>query len=190
MSNGVLHPRKSYITQRSRETLVFARFLLIIAAALGAANHLFAQPEIQAGEAGEHARAVDALRRGEFASAVAALRSLYEQNPENEGFLHDYVVALSWSQDDTTALELEPLLNVESTPLYVIDAIAKSARNLGALEIAEKWYLRALALDPANVDYRLGLAYSYAEAKRFEDASAALQALSAEHQSTCLLKAG
>ncbi len=159
-----------------------ARYLLIIAVALCGTSNLFAQDADEATRAARHARAVEALRRGEFDSSIPALRDLYQAYPGNPDYLHDYVVALSWSQQDAAALELEPLLDVASTPIYVVDAIAKSARNLGATGVAEKWYLRAIELDPENVEFRLGLAYSYAESQRYAEAERVIADLTPSEQ--------
>jgi len=157
---------------------VIARILLIIAAATWGATDTFAQNADEASAAARHTLAVEALRRGEFDSAVPTLRELYEANPANTAYLNDYVVGLAWSQRDADALSLEPLLGVESTPVYVVDAIAKSARNAHATEIAVKWYRRAIELEPENAEFKLGLAFSFAESGRYQEADSVIEELS------------
>ena len=88
----------------------------------------YAQLADEATAAERHARAIEILRAGEHENATTMLGQLYEESPESAIFLNDYIVALSWSQQDAAALALEPQLNVQTTPLYVIDA----DREIGA----------------------------------------------------------
>ena len=130
-----------------------------------------------ADSADRHQHAVESVRAGDYAAAIPELRDLHESFPENETFLHDYISALSWNQEDQAAVDLEPMLNVETAPLYVVDAIAKSARNARAYGLAEKWYRRALATAPDNLDFTIGLAFSLAEAGEYDRANAVFAAL-------------
>ncbi len=143
-----------------------------------------AQGAEQAPAAERHARAIEILRNGDHDAATEILRELYEQFPENDTYLYDYLVALSWNQEDATALTLEPELEVDSTPLYVIDAIAKSARNARAYEVAVKWYLRAIELEPGELDFRIGLALTHAEAGEYREADSVFAAMPREQRST------
>lgn len=163
---------------------MIARNLLLSILAACAAAHASAQLAVPAELTARHAQAIELLRSGNQQAAAEILGELYSQSPESNLFLHDYIVALSWNQQDTLAVELEPALDPATTPLYVIDALAKSARNAGEHTIAVKWYLRAIELDPEQVDYRIGLALTHAEAGEYTEADAAFAALPHELRSS------
>lgn len=169
---------------------MFAQKLLpIFIAACGFAD-VCAQAADDAPAAERHAHAIEILRRGDHDAATEILRGLYEQSPETDAYLYDYIVALAWSQQDAVALTLEPELDLQSTPLYVVDAIAKSARNARAYEIAAKWYLRAIDVEPQNLDFRIGLALTHAEAGQYGEADSVFAALPREQRaSTTVLAA-
>jgi biofilm PGA synthesis protein PgaA len=163
---------------------VFVRKLLLLLVAASGTTDGYAQASGQAPEAERHAYAIEILRRGEHEAATEILRELYEQNPQYETYLYDYIVALSWSQNDAAALALEPQLDPEKTPLYVVDAVAKSARNAQARGTAVKWYLRAISIEPQNIEFRIGLALTHAEGGEYGEADAVFTALPREQRTT------
>ena len=163
---------------------MLVRKLLLIVIAAGGLATSWAQVPADADPADTHARAIELLRGGDHETATLMLRDLYTQQPDSALYLHDYIVALAWTQQDAVALELEPQLDPETTPVYVIDAIARSARNAGARDVAVKWYLRAIELAPEELDYRVGLALTHAEAGEYAEADAVFAALPREERSS------
>lgn len=162
--------------------LVFLRSLTILVAALACGTAALGQSSV--GDTDTHRRAVELLRAGDYDTAGAMLRELHERDPENPTWLYDYIVALAWSQQDQAAVDLEPQLDPAQTPVYVIDALAKSARNARAYDTAVQWYERAIALEPENLDFRIGLSLSYAEAGDYNRANAVFAALPREQRNS------
>ncbi|HMB74287.1 MAG TPA: poly-beta-1,6 N-acetyl-D-glucosamine export porin PgaA, partial [Gammaproteobacteria bacterium] len=163
---------------------MFARKLIIIVAAASSLSAAQGQIAGAPEPAEAHRRAVEALRDGDHATALPILRQHYLANPGIATYLHDYVVALSWSGQDRAALELEPLLDLQQTPQYVIDAVAKSARNAREYDAAIRWYQRAVEVAPEQIEFAVGLALSLAEAGRFDEADAVFDALAPEHRAS------
>jgi len=59
---------------------------------------------------------------------------------------------------------------LETAPGYVVSTVARSARNTGEFGMAAHWYATLLERDVANLDARLGLAMTHADAADPEQA--------------------
>ncbi len=127
--------------------------------------------------AAEHRAAVDQARQGEFATALRRLAALLEAYPENKAFRHDYISVLAWAGRDDEVLQQSSRLDFARTPVYVLEAIGKSARNRQRPALAVKAYEAALQRDPRNRQAGLGLAMSLAEARRPAEADAQMASL-------------
>jgi biofilm PGA synthesis protein PgaA len=132
--------------------------------------------------------AIAAARSGDTASALRELGVLRELAPEDIPLLHDEIVVLSWAGRDRDATLRASGLNLSRTPAYVLNAAAKSARNLGDGPTAERWYRAAASADAGNADAGAGLALTLADTGRLSEARGLLDSLPAYAQQTTAVR--
>ena len=97
-------------------------------------------------------RAVQSGRAGDYQAAIDSLELLLEIDPDNAGALHDLVIILGWTERDAGVLALAERLHPDNTPVYVLETLAKAARNNGDFEQSARWYERALSHSPARLE--------------------------------------
>lgn len=135
-------------------TLLWAVLVASTSLAAGPASNVLAR----------QADAVELARAGKLNSALDILAGLRSETPDNLPLLHDETVILAWAgrHDDVArnAAQLDP----QATPIYVLKAIAKSARDSQRFDQAVDWYTAALGAQPHSMDIRIGLAMAQADA--------------------------
>ena len=122
-------------------------------------------------------QALEEARAGHHETALATLQDLLTRHPEHRPYLYDYITVLGWAEHDTAALALLPRLDLARTPPYVLESLAKSARNAGRYQTAEGLYRRLLDKPGRRRDATLGLAMTLADLGRIPEARQALAAL-------------
>ncbi len=152
-----------------------ARLLLATALVLAPAAGLGAPDEGYA-QALEHARA------GRLDAALPALAALVAAHPGEARFRYDYAVVLGWAGRDADALAQGAHIDRERAPAYVLEGLAKSARNLGQPALAIELLEVAVRRFPAHAESRIGLALATAESGAPDAAARALDALPADRQ--------
>ena len=135
--------------------------LLLFAASSGVCVTQAAEPDRLAWTVGD---AIDLARNGEVDQALKILRTLREADPDDPTLIHEETVVYGWAHQDRLALENARLIHLESAPGYVVNSVARSARNTGEFEMAARCYSTLLDRDVANLDARLGLAMTHADA--------------------------
>jgi tetratricopeptide (TPR) repeat protein len=88
----------------------------------------------------EHLQAVALARQGDIDRALSILSRLHQATPDDLRLTWDYIVVSRWASRDTIVMELFRSLNRDLAPDYVIEAAAKSARNLGRFEDTAELY--------------------------------------------------
>ncbi len=137
---------------------------------------------VMAADAGDEARYRQALtqaRAGQHASALATLKDLLDRHPGHLPYLYDYLTVLGWAEHDAEALELLPRLDRTRAPLYVLESLAKSARNLRRYQTAAEIYQEVLRRRPQRLAAAIGLALTLADWGRAAEAQATLAPLAA-----------
>lgn len=93
-------------------------------------------------------------------------------------YLFDYVTALTWAGRDDEALAwMEQLAARADTPVYVLEALARAARNRKYFSLAETLYRQVLAKMPARWESQVGLVYALADGNAHAAARAAGKSL-------------
>ena len=129
---------------------------------------------------GDYSAVQAAVREGRLGDALRLLSEFRRAHPENRRYLYDFVAISSWNNEDATALLLgEPLLGHPDTPLYVIEAVARSARDSGQLALALKAYELAIGRAPDRSETKIGRANVLIDLGRVREARTALLALDA-----------
>src|SRR5450830_124151 len=102
-------------------------------------------------------------RAGHLESAISALGQLVERFPQRQDILRDYVVVLGWAGNHDEALALYDRIDIPSSPAYVIEGLASSARHQQRYEFAESLYRQSMARFPERIEPQIGLAYTLAD---------------------------
>ncbi len=147
--------------------ILLAFLALAIAIASGAA---YSASVADASQKAEHERAVELARNGALEEALSMLAELRARAPEDASLLHDETVILNWAGFDDRALANAKSIDVDTAPDYVLETVGKAARNTGRYDEAIRWYGALFRRAPDNLDARLGLAFSHADAGNSEEA--------------------
>ena len=105
----------------------------------------------------DHEIAVQLAREARYEEAIQTLECLlsYPQPPER--VFEDYIVVLSWAGRDQEVVSFLPEIDPYNTPSYVLEAMAKSARNLKNYYLGEALYEVILHRMPKHVNSLIGL---------------------------------
>ncbi|WP_394752405.1 poly-beta-1,6 N-acetyl-D-glucosamine export porin PgaA [Crenothrix sp.] len=118
----------------------------------------------------QYQQALQKARSGDTAQALKKLEQLIKNNPETTQYQYDYIQILSWAGRDADVLKQEANINIDYAPVYVLEAVAKSARNLKNFQRAEYLYRRAVAAEPGRIESQLGLALVQIDQKKTDPA--------------------
>lgn len=110
----------------------------------------------------EHREAVASARAGHAADALPRLVALLERAPHDAGLRADTIVVASWAGDDVRAVEA--MHGFSTNRVDVLEAAARSARNLRRYDDATAWFDAALAREPARVGALAGAAMTRIDA--------------------------
>ncbi len=121
--------------------------------------------------------AVRDARDGQMASALHSLAALHEMHPDVARIRHDYAVVAAWAEDDARVAALLDGERIELLPSYVLEAYAKSLRNLGRWQHARDAYRAWQSRHPDSFDARLGLVLTQADAESYDAAVSQLEAI-------------
>ena len=121
-----------------------------------------------------YAQALAEARAGRHAAALSILAELSRRYPERPAYLYDYITVLGWAGRDREALSLKDRIDPQRAPFYVIESLAKSARNLRRYEEAVRDYRKVLTRAPGRKAARIGLALTLADMGRGREAIASL----------------
>lgn len=124
-------------------------------------------------------QAVELARQGDYVRSLALFDELYRGEPENLAVTYDYLVALSWAGNDDQVATLFEHVSPEQAPRYVLEAAAKSLRNLKSFDRAEAVYRTGIKRFGSYPDLRLGLLYTLVDGGKHEAAYQLSQTLEA-----------
>jgi len=96
-------------------------------------------------------------REGHTEQAIEQFKQLVKSHPEVQRYLFDYLQILSWADRDEEVIQQSAKIDVQHAPVYVLEAIAKAARNLSDFKKAEALYRTAMVKAPERLAPKLGL---------------------------------
>lgn len=162
-------PNRSFLGASNRVPVI-GRLVALSLLVCSIQTGLSAQ-EIAVSDATElHEQAVRLARAGRYDESLELLAQLRQNDPENTVLIYDQIAALSWAGRDAEALALSTEIDRHAAPAYVLNAVAKSSRNLKKLEQAATWYRSAIEAEPDNVDGQIGLAMTLTDAEQYSEA--------------------
>lgn len=127
------------------------------------------------------ADAVLRARRGQVEEALAILEPILGRRPHDRQLRIDYMVILGWAGRDEEALEWAERFDLEEAPPYLIESLARSARNEGRFHQAVELYTLGSAKRPERLEGYGGLAMALADADRSDEALQTLAPLLQSH---------
>jgi len=121
--------------------------------------------------------AVEMARSGEYQPAIDIFERLLRSDYGNSRVSNDLLIILGWAERDLEALQLAEGLDLTSAPIGVLEALAKSARNVREFEQSVHWYEQAISVSPNRLDSHLGLALAFADMGKPKQALRVLQSI-------------
>lgn len=115
-------------------------------------------------------QAVLLARKGQTDRAISLLKPIVKRRPGDQKLLGDYIVILGWAGKDEEALAFAHGIDLEKAPSYVINSLAKSARNLDRFDRSLELYGLSIKRQPGTLDSQIGLALTLSDAGRFDEA--------------------
>ncbi|MFQ5470472.1 MAG: poly-beta-1,6 N-acetyl-D-glucosamine export porin PgaA [Gammaproteobacteria bacterium] len=130
-----------------------------------------AEPEPKA----DYQRAINLAHQGHHDRALSILAGLVDEDPGNERYLYDYITVLGWAERDNEVLNYVEQLDFETLPVYVLETVGKSARNLEQYPLAIDVYRLSLKKMPGRDQSIIGLSWAYIGNKQANEAKELLQ---------------
>ena len=121
--------------------------------------------------------AVMQARAGDPKGALRILQDLVQSYPGDSRLLADATIVANWAGDDNYALGLYAREQTPKDDPGVVEAAARSARNLHQYEVALQLFRRAEALSPDRWQPQLGYAMVLTDEGRYEMAAATMKPL-------------
>jgi len=125
--------------------------------------------------------ALELARAGHTDQAIEQLQQLVKSHPEIQRYLFDYLQILSWADRDEEVIQQSTKIEVQTAPVYVLEAIAKAARYLGDFKKSEILYSKAIEKEPKRLSPRLGLGLLLIDLGQADSAIAYLQTLASTY---------
>ncbi len=119
--------------------------------------------------------AVKWARDGDISRSLQEFKTLHQQHPTNLNLIYDYITILGWGNNDNEAITLSKKIDLNQAPDYVLQNIAKSARNIKKFDDAITLYTLGTEKFPNNHHFYIGLALSSHDHKKIELSNVTLQ---------------
>ena len=120
-------------------------------------------------------------RNGDATGSLAALKQLLKEYPNDAGLLADTAIVANWAGNDALVLDIYARPQTPKDDDGVVEAAARSARNLHDYERAYELFRRAQILEPTRWQPYLGEAMVLVDKGEYSDASALMQPLLRDH---------
>jgi len=121
--------------------------------------------------------AVILARNGDAKAGLAALQALLLQYPDDARLLADTAVVANWAGSDELVLDIYARLQTPKDDGGVVEAAARSARNLDRYEQSAELFRRAQTLDPSRWQPQLGEAMALTDLGDYAGASRLMEPL-------------
>ena len=148
------------------------RWRLAIAVLLLLAPALPNSAEMASAPVAVRESAVNQARSGDPKGALVILKDLVGKYPDDPRLLADVVIVANWAGEDAYALDLYARAETPKRDVGVIEAAARSARNLHRYDLAVDLFAHAEQLAPDRWQPRLGHAMVLVDEGHYDEAAA------------------
>ena len=160
------------------KTLLFALLFLITIPSLAQTDDL------------THKKALAYSKTGHYEAALQLITPLARKHPGHSRFFYDYIAILHASKMHTKVIAESTKIPNTKAPLYVLNAVAKSYREVKQFKQSENVYRIVKQRFPNNIDGKLGLALVLIDQGQFITANNNLTQLKKQYpKSTHVLSA-
>jgi len=153
---------------------------LVLLLAVAAAE---AAPVTATAPRAEREAAVAKARDGDAKGALAILRGLVRSYPDDPRLLADTTIVANWAGNDEYAVELFERSRTPKDDAGVVEAAARSARNLHRYKLALDLFRQAETASPERWQPQLGFAMVLTDQGRYREANTLMQPLMRDHGS-------
>ena len=155
---------------------LYIRFLSIYAFSCISAQTIYAE-DLSSSIGARRQAAVAQARAGNFEQSLPELQNLVKEAPKDIGIIADYIVALIWANKPQEALALANTIQLQTAPIYCVNALAKAARDIGDFTQALGLYEQLISRQPGPLDPVFGKILTLIDLKQFQQAQAQLSIL-------------
>jgi biofilm PGA synthesis protein PgaA len=132
-------------------------------------------------EESSHRQAITLARQGNYEQSLVILRQLLEEEPGRQTLVYDLMTVLSWAgQDEEVLRRFQSIKDEPVIPVYVLAAVAQSARRQRRLVMSRQLCQSILEQQPHHFQARVGLALVMADEGKKTEAFKSLKALAEE----------
>ncbi len=154
-------------------SLRYSLFACVLLGLWGTSGAVQAAPrDIQKEAQAQHDAAVSLARADRLEPALALLRPLHKQFPNDLGITRDLLLVTEWAGHDADAVVIYESMPKVEQPDFVLEAIARAYRHLSWPVEATAIYRQGLVQSPLNLTFIVGDIRSTAEANDPEGALA------------------
>lgn len=126
-------------------------------------------------------KALKLAQEGNYQQSIDLYQQLIKQHPKTLRFQYDYILTLGWAEKNNEVLVQADRIKLSDAPSYVLEAIARAARNKKEFDTSEQLYRLAIKKMPDRVVSKVGLALVLIDNKKTEEAIKLLLPLKQEH---------
>ncbi len=146
--------------QQHTRTILFVIFSLLLFSvqALAKDNDSYYKKALKLASEGKHQQSIDIFQQ------------LIKQHPETLRFQYDYILTLGWAEKNDEVLVQASKLKLSDAPSYVLEAVARAARNKKEFNKSEQLYRQAIKKMPDRVVSKIGLALVLIDNKKTAEA--------------------
>ena len=105
----------------------------------------------------KYQQALHLAKTGKADQALPALLDLVNKFPQIKRYHYDYILVLLWAGENQEVIKRSHKIDLSLAPDYVLESVARAARNLQQFTQSEKTFRQLLVRQPASVKYQLGL---------------------------------
>ncbi len=114
--------------------------------------------------------ALKLARQGKLEKSISIFQDILTQQPKNLRYQYDYILVLNWAGKNDEVLAETQKIALEKAPVYVLDAVARAARNNKQFKESEKLYRLATTKLPDRIQSKVGLALVLTDQGRTSEA--------------------
>lgn len=105
----------------------------------------------------QYQQALQLARSGKARQALPTLLDLVNKFPQIKHYHYDYILVLLWADKNQEVINRSYKIDLSLAPDYVLEGVARAARNLQQFTESEKIFRQLLMRQPASLNYQLGL---------------------------------
>ncbi len=125
--------------------------------------------------------ALTLAREGKLQKSISIFQDILARQPDNLRYHYDYILILNWAGKNDEVLAESQKIALAKAPVYVLEAVARAARNKKQFKKSEKLYRLAIQKIPDRIQSKVGLALVLTDQGRTSEALKILVPMKQKH---------